>query len=372
MAEYDIYSGKRPIKLCLNRVWRTYTGGRLLGEWKGLSEPCDSQYPEEWIASLVSVSNPDRKHIMNEGLSEFETEEGRRFLLKSLVEASPELFLGKEHVEAYGSNTGVLVKALDSNERLTIQVHPGKEIAEKFFGSEFGKTEAWYIIGGREIDGEPPYILFGFKSGITREKWEKMFREQDIQGMIDSMHKFNINPGQVFLIEAGIPHAIGSGCFLIEIQEPTDYTVRVERTTPAGLELSDFLLHQGLGFDRMFECFNYEGYSYESVKERWCKEPSEPGKTVDGAEIELISYNDTPCFRMTSIEAESKTVMENSKTFSNLVVIIGKGTLKWDDGEIDVAQGDELFLPVGVKNLVCSNATPGCKLLLVRCYPPVY
>lgn len=81
------------------------------------------------------------------------------------------------------------------------------------------RTEAWYIIDGREIDGEPPYILFGFKSGITREKWEKMFREQDIQGMIDSMHKFNINPGQVFLIETGIPHAIGSGCFLIEIQE---------------------------------------------------------------------------------------------------------------------------------------------------------
>ena len=299
-------SGESPIKLCENRVWRTYKGGRLLNQWKGISDLADNQFPEEWIASLISSRIPGREHLENEGLSEIELEPGKRTYLKTLIEADPELFLGKNHVEKYGNNSGVLVKALDSQERLTIQVHPDKETARKIFHSEYGKTEAWYIINTREINGEKPYILLGFKPGITRQKWERMFWVQDIQGMLDSLHKFYVKPGQVFLIEGGIPHAIGPGCFLIEIQEPTDYTIRVERKTPSGLEISDFLCHQGAGFDKMFECFKYDGYTIEEVANNWCKAENEAALQNSGTEKVLISYEDTPCFSISSIKIENE------------------------------------------------------------------
>ncbi len=66
--------------------------------------------------------------------------------------------------------------------------------------------------------------------------------------MLDSLHKVPLTEGEVLLIEGGVPHAIGSGCFLIEIQEPTDYTLRVERTTVRGETLPDTACHQGAGF----------------------------------------------------------------------------------------------------------------------------
>ena len=80
---------------------------------------------------------------------------------------------------------------------------------------------------------------------------------------------YTVKKGDTFLIEGGIPHAIGSGCFLVEIQEPTDYTVRNERVTPAGLQISDFMCHQGLGFDKMFDCCEYEGYTIDQIQDRW-------------------------------------------------------------------------------------------------------
>lgn len=59
--------------------------------------------------------------------------------------------------------------------------------------------------------------------------------------MIGCLHKIEVNIGDAFMIYGGVPHAIGSDCFLLEVQEPTDYTMRVEKTTPAGLIISDHI-----------------------------------------------------------------------------------------------------------------------------------
>ena len=77
--------------------------------------------------------------------------------------------------------------------------------------------------------------------------------------MLEWMHCIEVHKGDTVLIQGGVPHAIGAGCFLAEIQEPTDYTVRTERITPSGLKVADTMCHQGLGFQKMFDCFHYEG-----------------------------------------------------------------------------------------------------------------
>ncbi|MDB5084997.1 MAG: RmlC-like protein, partial [Bacilli bacterium] len=300
---------RRPFKLAANRVWRTYHGGKLIDAWQGSSVAVDNQCPEDWVASVVTARNPGREQIKNEGLSLLqgvEQDGDRAITLKHMIEHDPARLLGAKHASQYGSETGVLVKILDAAERLTIQTHPDRQTAKQLFQSDYGKTEAWYILGGREIDGEQPYVLFGFKPGVTREQWEKLFWAQDIQGMIGSLHKFYVEPGQVFLVEGGIPHAIGPGCFLIEIQEPTDYTIRIERVTPAGYPVADQSCHQGIGFDKMFDCFHYDTYTEEQVLDRWRLQPVVIRQSDAGQERALIDYGHTPYFRMHALDIVSE------------------------------------------------------------------
>jgi len=173
----------RPLKLSSNRVWRTYKGGKLLEDWQGVKNiSTDGDFPEEWVASVTRAQNVI-KHVQNEGLSYIKSGDSRIFL-SDLINSAPDAFLGKEHVEKYGCNLGILVKLIDSAERLTIQVHPDSKIAKELFHSQFGKTEAWYILGGRNIGQELPYIMLGFKPGMNKEKWKQLFYRKAVCHML--------------------------------------------------------------------------------------------------------------------------------------------------------------------------------------------
>ena len=319
---------KRPVKLDRTGAWRTYLGGKLIEQLHGNQNAEDSNFPEEWIMSTVTARNSGREHIV-EGLSKVS---GTDISLKQLIEEHTAECLGEKHAEKYGTTPGVLVKLLDAAERLTIQVHPTREKAKILFDSEFGKTECWYIVGGRTIGGEMPCIYFSFKEGITREKWKDIFDRQDIPEMLDCLHKFEVREGDTFLIEGGIPHAIGAGCFLVEIQEPTDYTVRTEKTTPSGREVSDFMCHQGLGFDKMFDCFDYTGYSKEETANRW--KISRSGDT-------LIDSNNTKMFSLYEINLDGEREFSADGIFGGMYVLDGEGEI---DG-VKVEKGCQFFIP---------------------------
>lgn len=198
-----------PLKQFSNRVWRTYEGGALIDKWKKDSPEVDGSMPEEWIMSTVTARGKGRPD--NEGLSMVQTPSGT-YSLKELVASNKELYLGKALADKFGT-TGVLIKMLDSKERLTIQVHPDKDYAKTMLDSAFGKTESWYVLNNREINSEKSVIYMGFKEGVTREQWEILFKNQDIEGMLDCLHKIEVNPGDAYMIYGGVPHAIGSGCF---------------------------------------------------------------------------------------------------------------------------------------------------------------
>jgi len=358
----------RPLKLFSNRVWRTYIGGRLLEDWQGIANPSDGEFPEEWVASVTRARNVV-KHGQDEGFSYVDSGDNR-ILLSDLITGAPEAMLGREHVKNYGCDLGILVKLIDSAERLTIQVHPDVKTAKQLFHSRFGKTEAWYILGGRKIGEEPPYIMLGFKPGIYRKKWEQIFNEQDINSMLDSLHKFYIQPGQVFLLEGGIPHAIGPGCFLVEIQEPTDFTIRVERTTPSGKKIPDLLCHQGIGFEHMFDCFKYQGYTKQETIKRWLLEPIVNYQSDLFYEEILIDNNRVPYFSMNSLLIYDSFSIRTENIFSILIVISGSGKVVWDNKSMPIGIGDEIFLPAGVKEVQFTDIHPKQPLHLIRCFPP--
>lgn len=336
-----------PVILDSPRAWRTYLGGAMLDELHGIENGEDNHFPEEWVMSVVAARNAGRDESLMEGMSHVGTPKGPT--LKSCLEADPKAFLGEAHAKKLGAQPGVLVKLIDSSERLTIQVHPDRQKARELFHNPFGKTECWHILGGREIDGEAPCVYLGFKEGITREKWKKLFDAQDIQGMLDSMHRFEVHKGDTILIEGGVPHAIGAGCFLAEIQEPTDYTIRIERTTPSGFRMADESCHQGLGFERMFECFHYVGYSREETRNKWFLSGNVLSEGEGGTVSKLVDYRDTPFFAMRRI-CVSGSVSVKAESFCALYVLRGRGTLTaGQKGEtMEIKAPRQIFIPAGV------------------------
>lgn len=363
----------------------------MIERWQGRADAADGDFPEEWVASTVRARNAGREHRI-EGYSRVErraaaegrgsggvAEEGREGgvpALRDLIAAAPEAFLGRRHASVYGDNPGVLVKVLDAAERLTIQVHPSPAFARERFGSPFGKTEAWYVVGGREIDGEAPYVLFGFKPGVTAASWRKLFETQNIPGMIDALHRVPVREGDVFLIEGGVPHAIGPGCFLIEIQEPTDLTLRTERTTPSGLSVPDAACHQGIGFEAMLECFSYEALEFEEAMRRWRKAPRTLEQSSSGFRLELIGEEDTSRFRMERflVQPGGKLPIGLQDAFAVAIVLSGSGAFVVDEAAYETSASDQWFLPAGLAKaggFAVAADGGGAPLDVVVCRPPV-
>ena len=242
---------ENPLLFDSNRVWRCYLGGKMLDEFLGSETGFDANFPEDWLASVTRADNGDRQRSPDEGLSRIR---GADLSFCDLLRRHP--------LEALGSGraggTDVLCKLLDSAIRLPIQCHPDREFARRHFHSAHGKTESWMILATREIDGGKPYILLGFKPGVRREQFRRAVLAQDIAGMTGCLNKFVVKPGDVYFIPGRIPHAIGPGLLLVEVQEPTDLVIQPERQI-GEIVLSERQMWAGLDHDTAFECFGYRG-----------------------------------------------------------------------------------------------------------------
>lgn len=294
-----------------NRVWRAYTGGKHIDALQGKT-PQISRFPEEWIASCALAFNPDRV-TPGEGLSQ--TPDGR--ILRDIINDDPVTVLGKPVFEKYQKNSPLLLKLLDSAERLVIQVHPTVEFAKKRWNSNFGKTECWYMLN----NGGSVYL--GFKPGVTRAAWEQAFQTQNTAQMLSMLHHFKVQKGELVLVTGGVPHAIDKNSFMVELQEPTDLMVIPERVTPSGNRLADEKLHGGLGFNRMFDCFVYEGLNYEETKAKYFIAP----KSIAPGVERLIGAPECDKFNMDKITVNGALTLPQSKTFCEGVVIAGQGSV---------------------------------------------
>ena len=226
-------------KLLSNRVRRTYLGGGRIDAFTGVSALADGALrPEDWLASTTTAFN-GTVEIEGEGLGRLE--DGR--LVRDVLGALP-----------------ILVKLLDSDERLVIQAHPTVPFAQARMNSPVGKTECWYFLPGTAPDA---CVYLGFKPGITRNGWRRAFEMQE--GLLECLHKVSVKAGDFVFVDGGVPHAIGAGCFMVELQEPSDHMVVAERFTPSGRRIPDAKMHGGAGWEKMFDVYEYEGLSFKEV-----------------------------------------------------------------------------------------------------------
>ncbi len=333
---------RNPIKQLPTFVARTYRGGAKLREFLRLTPFEDSFYPEDWISSFIEAKNAIQ--VPNEGLTRVFCN-GNEKLITEVVDESD---FGKDR-----KNSGVLIKFLDAAERLGIQVHPTKEYAKKFFNSEYGKTECWHIIDTRIVNGAAPCVYLGFKEHITKEIWSEMYKKQDIDGMIEAMHCFEVKKGDTILVEGGIPHAIGAGCFMLEIQEPSDYTMRVERVTVAGETLTDMQIHYGVGEENMLECFNYTPLTKEEIRKKYFLSDKERDNI-------LVSYDDTSCF---ALKKATDEINIESECCVTAIFLQDGGRIYNPNFSEEAQRGDKFFIPAGVPTTLS-----GAEVIL--CYPP--
>ena len=341
-----------PIFFEKNRVFRVYLGGKLFSDFFG-DDSEDCFYPEEWVCSSTKALNEGSTDEF-EGVSKVK---GTDIYFNQLLETEKELMLGNR------KGLDVLVKALDSAIRLPVQAHPDKAYSRVHFNSDFGKAESWLVLAAREN----ACIYFGFKDGVTAEEFEKAVdaSETDKTAMENLLNRIPVEVGDVYFIPAKAVHAIGAGCLILEVQEPTDFTIQPERWC-GDYHLSDNQMYLDLDKETALKVFDYS-YNYERVMKE-CKKTPVTVYEADGCKKEiLISTDDNPCF---SVE---RYILNNGKT-ENLqgvcvyVVTDGSGKLVSEGYEKEIKKGDYFFMPYSCsgKYIVESDTS----LTLAKCVPP--
>jgi len=201
------------------RVW----GGHRIRPLKGLPAD-DEKIGESWEISAV----PGKESIVSNGPLAGQT-------LAQLVEKYPGEMLGSAVAERFGGHFPLLFKILDSEDNLSIQVHPNDQLAMQRHNS-LGKTEIWYV-----IDAKPGAFLYcGFALPTTPQAYERHVANGTIT---EILKKHYVNKGDVFFIPAGRVHAIGAGLLLAEIQESSDITYRIYDYDRPGLDGKPRQLH---------------------------------------------------------------------------------------------------------------------------------
>jgi mannose-6-phosphate isomerase len=133
-----------------------------------------------------------------------------------------------------GGDFPLLVKLIDANERLSIQVHPDDRLAKELKVGERGKTECWYFLTG---GGE---LFVGTKPGTTKESFATA---REAGTLADTLNRFVAKEGDFFFLPGRTVHALGAGCLIYEIQQTSDVTFRVDDWGRVGLDGKPRPLH---------------------------------------------------------------------------------------------------------------------------------
>lgn len=199
------------------RVW----GGRGLHLHLGRKLPEQERIGESWEV----VDRPEAQSVVIDG-----PEKGKS--LRALIRERTAELMGP----GYDPDRPfpILVKWLDCQERLSLQVHPPAAVAERLKGEP--KTENWYLAAA----APEAHLIVGLKRGVTREQFEKALAEQRLE---ECVHCFPVREGHSILVRSGQIHAIDGGNLILEIQQNSDTTYRVYDWGRTGLDGKPRKLH---------------------------------------------------------------------------------------------------------------------------------
>ncbi|WP_367136009.1 class I mannose-6-phosphate isomerase [Saccharothrix sp. HUAS TT1] len=328
-------SDTQPVALEANQPRQFYLGGAAIAAFRRRDDADGG--PEDWVGSTTAQFGKDEA-----GLSRLP--DGR--LLRDAVAADPVTWLGERHAAEFGADTALLVKLLDAGQRLPVHCHPSDAFAATHLGCRHGKTEAWIVIG---TSGPDPTVHIGFREDVPAAVAAEWVSTQDSAAMLRALNPVRVSPGDTVFVPAGVPHAIGEGVFIVELQQPTDFSVT--------LEWQGFLAdaeagHLGLGYDKALDCLERRAQSPDDLVRRT--------QALTGESVDLFDAQADPFFRADRLHVSGTAALEPS--FGVYVVLEGAGTL----GPVAVHRGSTVVVPHAAGEVVVTG-----DVVAIRCRPPV-
>jgi mannose-6-phosphate isomerase len=254
------------------------------------------------------------------------------FLAGNNIEELIEVYMGDITgdfiYEKFGNEFPLLIKFIESQEDLSIQVHPNNELSKKRHNA-YGKTEMWYILESKK--GSKIYT--GFREGVTKEIYEKALKDGNIE---DILNVEIAVPGDTFFTPAGRVHAIGSGIVLIEIQQTSDVTYRIFDWNRNGSGKDKRELHTELALDAI---------DFRQAGENKIRVDPAMNKSENLVNCEFFNTN-ILCF--------NKAIDKEYYFIDSFVVYIcteGEFLICWDNNSEKVTKGETVLLPSMIKEV---------------------
>jgi mannose-6-phosphate isomerase len=332
-----------PILLPPNQLERFYRGGARIAALRG-TDASGEYSPEEWIGSTTAAWGSETLgvSVLADGTP-----------LPDAIAGAPEEWLGRGHVDRFGPDPCLLVKLLDAGERLPVHLHPDREFARRYLASPFGKTEAWFI-----AEADPGAVVHvGFKQDVDDATLRSWVEDQDVEGMLEALHELPVVRGDTLFVPAGTPHAIGAGLLIVELQEPTDFSIL--------LEWEGFAIdgrnegHLDLGFEVALEAVDRTGWDRQRLSQ--LSSPRPGAERRSGVEALFPAQADA-FFRAERIKPAPSSLEPG---FAILVVTEGTCELEHRDGELPLAPGAAVLVPFAAGDCGLRGAAE-----VLRCMPP--
>lgn len=287
-------------------------GGEKICKYKGIHQTEDN-IGESWEISAV----PGHESVVAEG-----SYKGMK--LTELIDSfGPEL-LGTEVMERYEGKFPLLVKLIDANDNLSVQVHPDDVLAKQRHGS-LGKTEMWYII---DTD-ENAKIYSGLNREMNADEYVRRVKNDTIEEVL-AVH--DSHPEDVFFLPAGRVHAIGAGNLLAEIQESSDITYRIYDYGRRDAMGNTRQLHTDLAKDAI-------DYTYHSD---YKSQPADPH--VADAVLAECDY-----FKVDRLLLNGEMKLVNSDaSFTALMCLDGDVSLEYEGDSMLIKGGETVLLPAAL------------------------
>jgi mannose-6-phosphate isomerase len=253
--------------------------------------------------------------------------------LAALVSEYKGELVGETIYTRFGNEFPLLVKFIDANDDLSIQVHPDDELARKRHNS-FGKTEMWYVI---QAD-EGATLISGFNEQVTEATYLQKLNSGTLN---DILNKEKVEAGDVFFLPAGRVHTIGKGLLIAEIQQTSDVTYRIydfDRIDDKGNK-------RELHTEEALAALDYKVYpEYKSPY---------PRKVNEAVRVVECSYFTTNILNFTqSVDRDY-----SFDSFTIHVCVEGAYTLNFPGGSLNVTMGDCVLLPATIKNVSLQTDT---------------
>ena len=219
----------------------------------------------------------------------------------------------------------LLIKFIDAEDNLSVQVHPDDEYGLKNANS-LGKTEMWYI-----IDAKPgAQLVYGLKAGVTVDEFKAAIEENKVE---EKLNYVNVKKGDVFFIPSGLVHAIGSGILLAEIQQNSNITYRVYDYNRIGKDGKPRELHIN---DALNVIVNRSQEEIEKIQ----------------YSTNVKNDNTLACCEYFNVEKHNidgiSQFSTNAESFASLLCLNGNGFIVYNNEKFAFSKGDSYFVPANI------------------------